>query len=75
MLTRLFWISPGDDCATVLASGLIPIQLEYYYFEFHLKELGDGAEVIIGCQIHGHELDQESDLWGGGCLGTGFSLT
>merc|ERR1711935_1062782 len=48
----------GNECATILASGLIPIQLEYYYFEFCLKELGEGAEVIIGCQIHGHELDQ-----------------
>ena len=40
------------------ASGLIPIQLEYYYFEFQLKRLEKDSEVIIGCQIHGHELDQ-----------------
>ena len=51
--------SDVDTTATVLASGLIPIQLEHYYFEFKLVELGADSEVIIGCQIHGHELDQE----------------
>ena len=50
--------SDVDTTATVLASGLIPIQLEHYYFEFKLVELGADSEVIIGCQIHGHELDQ-----------------
>ena len=43
----------GDDlddveCGTIHASGSIPIQIDYYYFEFKVLEMKPNCDIIIG---------------------------
>ena len=43
----------GDDlddveCGTIQASGSIPIQIDYYYFEFKVLEMKPNCDIIIG---------------------------
>ena len=46
----------GDDlddveCGTIHASGTIPIQIDYYYFEFKVLEMKPNCDIIIGRSI------------------------